>query len=114
MKPVDLMGVFAYPCAWYAIQRAGLQVSPQDLMEKDATPFNQVASLKVGDILIHQTDSYPFKSTGGMEIGKRGVVSRKVIHGRHFAVYEGNGYVSDVTHSDDKYYPHNPLTKELR
>lgn len=90
-------------CLTYAIQRIGLDPSGASYEEIgrwfDVHPFFFGPLCNTGVILVWDANAkisdLPF------EIDDHGrIISRPVIHGVHFGVYEGNGLVSDCSRLD--------------
>lgn len=100
---------FMYPCVLYAKRRVGILMSLQDIYSLEGLPYENTNQLSVGDIVVwerfEEEDTDMTLSMGG-----RGPITTKVALGRHFAVYEGDGMVSDICFDAEHYFPRIRLT----
>ena len=92
---------FMYPCAHYALQRTGMQGSISELLSTFGSEYSE-ATVQHGDIVMWENEpTHEEVSTTILANGR--VITSQATKDRHYGVYEGGGYVSDLafdTHSD--------------
>lgn len=97
---------FMYPCATYVVQRLGLERDPITLFEMEATPYDKnTMMLYTGDILIWDQQKDVPPNSVVLRMSDKGPITSKQIRGRHMAVYEGNGIISELIFYDDAITP---------
>lgn len=96
MNTVDMTD-FVYPCATYALRRTGSSKTIGQLLREPGMRYAP-SKLEVGDIVCWKrtTDIETFDSVYLM--AEHGPVTTKVVFDKHFAVYEGDGIISDTTY----------------
>lgn len=104
MKDIYLEN-FAYPCVSYVKMRTGSCCSIEQLLSMPCNRYTATTILEKGDVVVwrHNMD---IKITDVMlTIGEHGVITTKARFDRHFGVYEGGGFVSDLTFDNDNHHP---------
>lgn len=97
---------FMYPCATYVVHRLGLERDPITLFEMEATPYDKnTMMLYTGDILIWDRQKDDSPNSVVLRMSDKGPITSKQIRGRHMAVYEGDGMVSELIFYDDAITP---------
>lgn len=90
---------FMWPCVHYAIKRTGSPMKPSAVLELPRREFTGTQSLQWGDIVVWKSKQRknPFiEMTAEFRDGV-GPVVRRFKDDFHVAVYEGNGFFSDVS-----------------
>ena len=92
---------FMYPCAHYALQRTGMPGSISELLSTFGSEYNE-ATVRPGDIVMWENEpTHEEVATTILDSGL--VITSQATKDRHYGVYEGGGYVSDLAfdkHSD--------------
>lgn len=115
-KKVELKEIhleeFRYPCVEYCIRRLGRKETVTKLMARETTDYTDNTKLQVGDIIIWYNDAWENNDRREctLRIGSHGPVSDYVNFGVHYAVYEGDGLVSDLVFDSEFYFPHIRIT----
>lgn len=97
MKDVTLEE-FIYPCVYYCIKRTGANMVPTEVLALPRNKFDQWDKRREGDIIIWH--SFSKNSWKEMTVSLRsslGVITTRFKDSFHFGVYEGGGFVSDLT-----------------
>jgi len=102
---------FGYPCVSYAIRRAGLSCSIDDIREKKGSPYSGSSDLDIGDILVWKSSSDSGQSDAVLSMTDRGPVTTRIQMGVHYGVYEGDDFASDTCFDSENYFPRIRLMK---
>lgn len=89
---VDLYDI-NYPCLYYAMQRIGTRLSREAFVGKEKV-FS--GTMSKGDILVWHIEE-PSRYCNAQSIRGNVPIHDTIIYDRHYAVYEGDGLVSDTT-----------------
>ena len=97
---------FLYPCVTYVIRRLGLSISPEELYFMEGEDYTEGSTdLTVGDILVYISDDNDRWCDVILKFTDRGPVTTRQHQGKHFCVYEGKGFISDLTFYRDNDTP---------
>ena len=103
LKNVELTD-FKFPCVTYILRRSGLKMSPEEFVSAPwkFKPFDESVA-EIGDIVCWQNGGFQTDVTLKMSEGIP--VTTSICCDYHYAIYEGNGLISDLTIDGNNYAP---------
>lgn len=109
MKYVDLIQL-AYPCAVYVLARLDVDAHVNDLMNCSYIQYDSIDDINRGDILVWEYHDRMYEDTV-LAIDVCGPVNKEILRNKHFALYEGNGFISDIVVWQTSDIPHIRMRK---
>lgn len=90
---VDLTDI-NYPCILYAMRRTCAKGSLQSFIDAEQ---KYLGKQEIGDVLVwHLCEDDTSRDNANTRIDSHGIISSHIKYDKHYAVYEGDGLVSDT------------------